>query len=97
MTTQTIDPQHAADLADGDDGDRSGPWTRIAVQARRSRSYLVLRHADQTLWGLAFNNNATRKPWDTELDEPLPLVRLYPHEVTRVEYRTTPAEPSPAP
>lgn len=98
--TATIDPQHAADLYDSTDGATAGPWTRIAEQHQRTSRWLEYRHlvvADPAgqHYGLIYAIGLTENqehdlPWD-ETDEPLPLVRLYPHQVTTTVYRTDPA------
>ena len=97
----TIDPQHAADLYDSDDGELVGPWTRIGEQhVRTSRwmehYWLVLSDENGQHWGVPYELGLTESqdndfPWE-ETDEPLALTRLYPHEVTRIEYHTEPAE-----
>lgn len=36
MTAKTIDPQHAADLADDEDGAISGPWVKVTATVYRT-------------------------------------------------------------
>lgn len=98
--TASIDPQHAADLFDSSDGETEGPWTRKGIQHRstsRWEEHLWLVVADEqgALWGVPYSQGLTEVqetewPWETESDEPLPLVRLYAHEVTTTVYRTEP-------
>lgn len=101
---RTIDPQHAEELSDG--GTTAGPWTLIADIRRssgrwREQRRMILRRDDGTHWGLDYACGLTEYqdhdlPWLAAgsgyalVDTRIPLVRLYPHTVTRVEYRTTP-------
>jgi hypothetical protein len=75
----------------------AGPWTLVGssetVGGRwHARYWLVVADANDDTWGLRYGIGLTENqehdlPWDGK-DGPLPLVRLYPHEVTRVEYHT---------
>lgn len=98
--TATITAQDAADLYDCDDGATAGPWTRAGTQhIRQSRwhdmYYLVVRDEAGQHWGLVYGDGLTEYqdnewPWEYS-DDPLPLTRLYPHEVIKVEFRCQPA------
>lgn len=100
QTAKTIDPQHAADLYDSEDGETVGPWARVGdqlVSAGRwtERRWLVVSDEDGHEWGVPYEVGLTESqeidlPWDRFPDRPLTLTRLYPHEVTRIEYRTEP-------
>lgn len=99
MPMTTIDPQHAADLHEGEDGDNAGPWTRVGEQHIRTARwmehyYLVVSNEAGETFGLPYAVGLTEEqehdlPWE-EIDEPLTLVRLYPHRVTTTVYRETP-------
>ncbi|MFI6819754.1 hypothetical protein ACIBJE_02230 [Micromonospora sp. NPDC050187] len=102
---KTIEPDHAAELhEDGEPGATAGPWTLAGTQhIRQSRwhdiYWLVVRDEAGEHWGLEYREGLTEsqeseRPWD-DAEEPLALTRLYPHEVTRVEYRTTPPDGTP--
>ena len=105
MTT-TITAEHAGDLYDSEDGEIVGPWTKVGSQhVRQSRwhniHWLVVRNAAGEHWGLLYHIGLTEYqenelPWEEYGDGPFELTRLYPHEVTRVEYRKTPAEGDPS-
>lgn len=65
------------------------------------RYWLIVRDADGATWGLGFGIGLTEYqendfPWEGWAGKPgtreLELTRLYPHTITRVEYRTRPAE-----
>lgn len=67
------------------------------------RYWLVVRNATGETFGLEYGIGLTENqeddlPWErgyggaAAVDKVLPLTRLYPHTVTRVEYRTSPAE-----
>jgi hypothetical protein len=96
----SIDPGHAAELHQaGKQGATVGPWTLADIQRiDRTRWHdvyrLVVRDEAGDHWGLTYRLGLTEYqehdlPWaDTE--EPLTLTRLYPDEVIRVVYRTTP-------
>lgn len=86
-----------------------GPWTLVDIgeadQGRwHERYHLVLRDEDGQHWGLRYGIGLTENqeddlPWE-DADRPLPLVRLYPREVTRTEWRRVPVgddEPGKAP
>lgn len=98
IETRTIDPDDAEALQCADDGSLAGEWAKAADQHKSShrlcdRFWLVLRHSDGTYWGLAYYIGKAEMqehdlPWE-KTDSPLELTRLYPHEVTSVEYRTT--------
>lgn len=74
-------------------------WTVIGSaadgQSRWHDDYwMLLRDADGATWGVAYGLGLTENqedslPWERG-DRPLPLVRLYPREVTTVEWRRTP-------
>lgn len=93
-------------LAFSGDGTVEHGWTRVAREesgfSRWHRNYtLVLKDPDDGLfWGLLYSVGATEEqendyPWmGKSAGEPIELVRLYPHPVTRVEYRTEPAQES---
>lgn len=92
--------EHAGELYElGEVGATAGPWTYVGRQHIRTRRwsdqyYLVVRDAEGEHWGLVFDEGLTESqendlPWDDDGGE-LSLTRLYPHEVVRVEYRTTP-------
>lgn len=96
--TKTIDPSDAQDLMWNEDGTTFDDWTRLTDILKETRRWyesriLVLRHADGSVWGLNYSKGMTEQqeseyPWD-DLAGPVPLTRLYPHEVTTIEYRTT--------
>jgi len=64
------------------------------------RYWLVVRDHEGATWGLSYGLGLTEYqendfPWDSYSasatpDTELPLTRLYPHTITRVEYRTKP-------
>jgi hypothetical protein len=88
--TRTIEPG-VAEEAMWDNGGAVGPWVLIDAQyiseyRTRDSYWLVLRHDDGTYWGLTCEPGKQGWPWD-KATGPLELTRLYPHEVTRVEYR----------
>jgi hypothetical protein len=84
-----------------DDNNVAHGWVLLgSVPSRQSRwhekYWMLLRDADDALWGLEYGVGLTEDqeddlPWRDHAG-PLPLVRLYPHTVTTVEYRTKPAE-----
>lgn len=84
-----------------DDTTTAREWTVLgSTPSRQSRwherYWMVLRDADDALWGLEYGVGLTEDqeddhPWDGATG-PLSLVRLYPHAVTTVEYRTAPAK-----
>jgi hypothetical protein len=96
--SKTIDPDTAADFHEVQEGGFGGEWKFVTVQPiRTSRwheiNWLVVQHEDGDFYGLEFRDGLTEDqenehPWD-DADGPLPLTRLYPREVTTVEYRTT--------
>ncbi len=110
MTDLTIDPQHAADLYDleqlaNDTPGEFGPWAYVGTQHVRNTRWeevhwLVVREAHTgDLYGPEYRIGLTEDqsndlPWD-DGDDPLPLTRLYAHEVTRVEYSTKPLAVTP--
>lgn len=102
----TIEPDHAAGLYEaGDPGATAGPWTLAGTQhVRQSRWHdvyrLVVRDEAGDHWGLMYRVGLTEYqdhelPWE-DATAPLELVRLYPHEVKVIEYRTTPPAGQPA-
>jgi hypothetical protein len=98
-----IDPPDAADLYESKDGDTIAGWTRIGTQLDRTSRwldyhYLVLANQDGEHYGLSYGTGLTEMqedelPWEDSVDR-LPLVRLYPHQVTTTVYRTEPADPT---
>lgn len=101
-----IDPFDAAELFEADEpGATAGPWTLAGTQhVRQSRWHdiyrLVVRDQAGDHWGLEYRiglteDQAHELPWE-DADEPLELVRLYPHEVRLIEYRTSPPAGQPA-
>lgn len=84
-----------------DDTTTMHEWVLLgSTPSRQSRwhekYWMVLRDADDALWGLEYGVGLTEDqeddlPWD-RATKPLPLTRLYPHAVTTVEYRTKSAE-----
>lgn len=68
------------------------------------RYWLIVRDHEDAFWGLDFGLGSTEMqendfPWDSYYskatsDTELPLTRLYPHTITRTEYRSKPAEVS---
>jgi hypothetical protein len=106
MTTPTavMDPEHADELHEAIYGDTAvtvGPWTFVGKQwIRESRwhnwYWLIVRDEDGQHWGLEYGDGLTESqenewPWD-DADGDLKLAPLYPHQVTKTEYRQTPAE-----
>ena len=59
---------------------------------------IVVSDADGAFWGLEYDRGLTENqdscyPWrDYASRTDVELTRLYPHTITRVEYRTKPAE-----
>lgn len=99
--SRTILAEHAAELHEIDEpGTTAGPWTHVGRQhVRTSRwheyYYLVVRDETGGHWGVLFGEGLTESqehnlPWEDDESAELPLTRLYPHEVIRVEYRTKP-------
>lgn len=105
--TRTISPEDASELYELDEpGTVAGPWTFVGRQHIRTHRWferycLVVKDAsDDTYWGLVFDEGLTEAqennlPWEASNPKLMPLTRLYPHEVRRVEYRTKPQEVSP--
>lgn len=101
----TIDSMTAQSLHDHKPGyslgDLDGFWEYIADQdegdSRWHHNHLmVIRDPDGQHWGLRYRIGLTEEqeneyPWDGS-NERLELLRLYRHEVRKVEYRTEPAE-----
>lgn len=95
--TRTIDPAEAEDLFCKRDGQDVGAWCREAdLYDDKSRwlehRTLVLRHDDDTVWGLPYSRGLTECqesefPW-RDADGPLPLVQLWRIEEIRVRYVT---------
>jgi hypothetical protein len=91
---------------EGEHGDVVGDWTLVGGaldhehrQSRwHQRQWLIVRNRAGEFYGLDFGVGLTEDqedefPWrDRPTDHGLSMTRLYPHEVTRVEYRSTPAE-----
>lgn len=91
---------------EGEHGDTAGGWTLVGqVQDHKERQsrwhqryWLIVQDADWTTYGLSFGLGLTEMqendlPWeDVPDDRELPLIRLYPHTVTKTVYRTKPAE-----
>jgi hypothetical protein len=95
--TRTIEPNDAEDLMWDWSAGGTGGWTKVGTQhisehRWHDRHWLVLRRRDDgTYWGLMYEQGKTEMqetqwPWDKAAG-PLKLTRLYPHKVTRVEYR----------
>jgi len=84
-----------------DDTNTAHNWVVLgSTPSRQSRwherYWMVLRDADDALWGLEYGVGLVEDveddlPWD-DARQPMALTRLYPHTVTTVEYRTKPAE-----
>jgi hypothetical protein len=81
-----------------------GPWTLIGsslddVGRWHTRYWLIVRDEAGDTWGLVYGIGLTEHqeddlPWERRSRSgPLELTRLYPREVTRVEYGTKPARP----
>jgi hypothetical protein len=100
VTKKAIDSDTLAELFEYDDGEKSGDWARVAVQhidtARwYEHYYLVITDEPDVFWGAHYSEGLTENqdndyPWEDR--DSVSLVRLYPHEVTRMEYRSKPAE-----
>lgn len=101
---RTIEPENAADLyEDGVISEETnpyvGPWTYVTVQDIGSRRWqsdhrMILLHEDGTHWGLNYSIGLTEYqphtlPWE-DSDQPIPLTRVWPHQITRTVYRTKP-------
>lgn len=98
--TKTIDADAAEELYDhlahGKDGATWMDWTRVAVVRDGDSRWhehrtLVASDASGALWGLTYSLGLTESqehefPWRESSE--VELVRLYAHEVRRVEYRT---------
>jgi hypothetical protein len=94
-----MDPEHAEELYDADNfGETVGPWAYVGKQhIRQSRwhdwYWLIVRDEDGNCWGLQYGDGLTEEqenewPWQED-DGDLKLVALYPHQVTKTEYRET--------
>jgi hypothetical protein len=104
-TTAYIDPELAEDLYESDDGDKIAGWTRITDRRDGNRRWmedhtLIITDPEGLAWGLHYQVGLTEDqedelPWRGTGDEPLALIRLYPHTVTRTVYRTAPQEETP--
>lgn len=99
----TISAETAEMLAFESDSTVFNGWTKVASvegdESRWSRNYtLVLKDPDGLFWGIDYSVGATEEqendmPWQgVDHDHQIEPTRLYPQTVTRVEYRTTPAE-----
>lgn len=91
---------------EGEHNDVVGGWTLVGAaldhQHRQSRwhqrYWLMVRNARGEIYGLDFGMGLTEYqehdlPWrDRPADHGLSATRLYPHTITRVEYRTTPQD-----
>lgn len=98
-TTTTITAQHAEELHESRDGDTVGPWTRVTEIAHEARRWmqghsLILRDEDGAHWALTYDLGLTEEqphemPWRNGVD-PIQMTRVYPHEVTRIDWRITP-------
>lgn len=95
--TATIDPQHAADLYEDEDGAVAGPWTRVAAQQRSTTRWLghyylvVSDTATGALYGVPYALGLTEYqdhdlPWE-DTDDPLSLIPLVARQVTTTVYR----------
>jgi hypothetical protein len=68
--------------------------TLSRISRWHERYWMLLRNADDEVWGLEYGVGLTEDqeddlPWEHARGE-LPLTRLYPYAVTTVEYRTKP-------
>jgi hypothetical protein len=103
--SKTISPDHAAALYEAEDGEFIDTWARIGNEeddpkSRTSRwherYWLLLRDEDGATWGLEYGVGLTEDqendyPWEQYgTERPLPLTRLYAHEVTTIEWSTKP-------
>ena len=107
LPTPTIPAEVAAELFEYDDDQEYEGWIRVGVQHIRTsrweeRYWLVVADTDGAQWGVEYGEGLTEYqetiyPWDEDwrMASDLPLVRLYPHEVTKTEWRKTPAETAP--
>lgn len=78
-----------------------GPWILIGSSATEDgrwhqRFYLIVGDEAGDTWGLRYGIGLTEEqeddlPWEDACGCPLPLVRLYAQEVTRIEWRERPA------
>lgn len=100
----TIEPGHAAYLYEdgvdcGETNPTAGPWTYVTSQDIGSRRWqsdhrMIMLHEDGTYWGLDYSIGLTEYqphtlPW-RDSDQPIPLTRVWPHQITRTVYRTKP-------
>jgi hypothetical protein len=97
--TRTISACDAETLAFANPTVASGPWTYVAEQDNGSGRWsshhtLVVKHDEGSYWGLDYEMGLTEYqehefPWErVGDDEQLPMVRLFPREVTTTEYLT---------
>lgn len=99
MNQKTIRPEETAELYELADGETRYGWTRVGTDDKHysrqsrwhNRYWLVLRDDTGDTWGLEYGIGLTEDqendlPWEGR-SKPVPLHRLYPHTVTRVEYR----------
>jgi hypothetical protein len=91
---------------EGEHGDVEGDWTLVGGshdhphrQSRWHQRYWLIAHNEQgEHYGIDFGLGLTEYqehdfPWeDVPDDRNMALTRLYPHTITRTEYRTKPAE-----
>ncbi|MEU8264445.1 hypothetical protein AB0C02_27965 [Micromonospora sp. NPDC048999] len=101
----TISAEHAEELFESSDGEVVGPWTRVTEVAHEARRWmqghsLILRDEAGAHWSLDYDLGLTEEqphelPWRNGVD-PVELARVWPHEVVRVEYRTTPPAGGPS-
>ena len=104
MTTAYIDPEIAEELHESSNGESVDRWTRVGDIRNSSsrwmeRRTLVIKDGDGQFWGLGYEVGLTEEqeseyPWRGTGDEPLALIRLYPHTVAKTVYRTEPAATS---
>jgi hypothetical protein len=101
--TESIPSTVAEELYEVGDADQAGDWTRVTdVEGDSGRweqhHTLVIRHKDGQHYGIRYSIGLTEYqdstfPWKGDgwnpAPESVPVFRLYPHEVTRIEYRTT--------
>lgn len=92
----TITPAEAAELHEVEEpSHRAGNWLFVAKQHTRTARWeevywLVVKSVGSgRTYGLEFREGLTEEqestyPWERRT-EPLPLVRLYPHEVVRAD------------
>lgn len=96
--TTMLGAETAEELYEATDGDTVSGWTRVGEQhIRQSRwydeYYLVIRDEAGAHWGFVYQVGRTEEqemdwPWDG--GDMVPLVRLYPHQVSITTWSTEP-------